>query len=64
MERKIERHVETNKSMQAKLFMRRSKVNINSCEIETIFKWIRNIKRIMKKVKEMPSNDIRRYFES
>ena len=55
----IKRYIETNELMQVKLFMRRSNVNVNLCEIDTIFKWIHNVKKIMKKVKEIPNNDIR-----
>ena len=60
----IERHVEMNEPMQFKLFMRRLKVDLNVCETETIFRWIRNVKKMIKKVKKILSNDIRQYFES
>ena len=37
----IERHIEMNEPMQVKLFMRRSKVDMNVCKTEMIFSDIR-----------------------
>ena len=61
--RNLERHMERNESMQVKLFARKSDINLETCETETIYNWIRNVKKIMNKVSNLPKNDIRRHFE-
>ena len=40
----------------------RCKVNVNRCTCNTIKRWIRNLKRIEKKVEKLPSHDIRRWM--
>ena len=58
----LEKHVEANEPMKVKLFVRNSMVNVNACETESIFRWIKSVRKLIKEVKEVPSNDIRRYF--
>ena len=47
---------------QIKLYAEQCKIDINRSKCDTIKRWIRNLKRIEKKVEKIPSNDIRRYM--
>ena len=47
---------------QVREFVKKFKINIEQCNIDTIKKWIINLKKIQKKVESVPNNDIRRYF--
>ena len=57
--RNLERHVERNEPMQVKIFARKSDINLETCETETIYNQIRNVKKIMNKVSNLPKNNIR-----
>ena len=35
-------------------------VDVNACETESIFRWIKSVRKSMKEVKEVPNNGIRR----
>ena len=45
-----------------KLFIQRLKVNTNVCDTQITFKWILNVKKMMRQIEEMLSNGIRGYF--
>ena len=47
---------------QVRSYVKTFKININQCKIDTIKRWIRNLKDIEKKIERIPRNDIRRYF--
>ena len=57
--RNLERYVERNEPIQVKMFTRKLDINLETCETETIYNWIRNVKKIMNKVSNLPKNDIR-----
>ena len=48
-----------NELMRVKLFIRRSKVDMNVFETEIIFRWIRNVMEMIKKEKKYQVIDIR-----
>jgi len=60
--KKIELEVETNQPSNVKLFVSQMKIDETQCSSKTILIWIYNVKKIMRKVKKYPPNDIRRYF--
>ena len=43
-------------------FAQKFKINIKQCTVDTIKKWIMNLRKIEKKMERVPANDIRRYF--
>ena len=45
---------------QIRSYAQRCKVDVTRCNCNTIKRWIRNLKRIEKKVEKTPANDIRR----
>ena len=47
---------------QIKTYAERCRIDVNRCNSDTIKIWIRNLKRIEKKVEKIPINDIRRYI--
>jgi len=61
--RKIESHVENNERVNVRNFMRQMTIDERHSSSKTILTWIYNMKNVMKKVKTMKTNDIRRYFE-
>jgi len=61
--RAIEQHVETNEGVNIRNFMRQMQIDEQRSSATTILKWIYNMKNAMKKVKQMRTNDIRKYFE-
>ena len=44
--------------------MRRIKVEKIRCKVKIIIELIYNVKDMIKKVKELPLNNVRRYFET
>ena len=58
----IKRQVEEREPKQVRMFARRLKVDMNKCEIETIFEQIKNVQKMAKKVKSMQKNDVRCHF--
>ena len=61
--RVIEQHVETNEGINVQNFMRQMRKDEQRSSAKAILKWIYNMKNDMKKVKQMKTNDIRKYFE-
>ena len=47
---------------QIKLYAERCKIDVNRSTCDTIKRWIRNLKRIEKRVEKIPPNDIRRFI--
>jgi len=60
----IKSHVESNEPMQVKTFISRNKIQVERCKTEVILQWIYNVKKMIRKVENLPQNDIRRYFGS
>ena len=60
----VKRKVEENEPPQVKMFVRRNKINVQSCSIETIKKWIYNVTDLSKKVERLPKGNIRRFIEN
>jgi len=61
--RNLERHVNENESTNIRLVMERMRIDEQRSSSKTILKWIYSVNDAIKKVKERPKNDIRRYFE-
>ena len=59
-----DRNTEENEPSQVKVFMRRSRIDIERCSTETIKMPIYNVKNLIKKVEKLPKGDIRRLMES
>ena len=62
--RNIKEQIETKEPMQVRLFIIRNRIQIEHCKTERITQWIYNAMKMIRKCKELPQNDIRRYFES
>ena len=62
--RNIKEQIETKEPMQVRLFIIRNRIQIERCKTERITQWIYNAMKMIRKCKELPQNDIRRYFES
>ena len=45
---------------QIRLFVEKSKIDTNTCNSDTIKRWIMNLKTIEKKVEKIPEDDFRR----
>ena len=60
----VKENAEENETSQVKLFVRRSKINVEQCNADTIKTWICNVKKLIKKVEKSPIGDIRRHMES
>ena len=41
----------------------KDKINIETCQTETIKSWIYNVKEVIQKVEKLPLNNVRRYCE-
>ena len=50
--------------MQVKMHARRTNADVERCTIDRIFRWMCNVKRLIRKVEKMPKNDMRQYFET
>ena len=60
----IKNHVENNAPMQVKTFVSRNKIQVDRSKTEVILQWIYNVKKVIRKVEDLPQNDIRQYFGS
>ena len=49
--------------MQTQLFMERMKIDEQLSSSRTILKWIYSVNDAIKKVKQIPRNDVRKYFD-
>ena len=61
--RELKDEIELNDPQQVKLFVRRTALDLNRCNTDTIRTWIHNVKEFRKKVKRLPEGDIRRFYE-
>ena len=52
----------TSEYRQLRLYVEKSKLDVNVCNSDTIKRWIMNLKRIEKKVEKIPAKDIRRFM--
>ena len=59
----LKEEIELNDPQQVKLFARRTALDLNRCNKDTIRIWIHNVKELRKKVKKLPKGDIRRFCE-
>ena len=59
----LEKHVTENENANIRLFMERMKIDEQLSSSRTILKWIYNVNDAIKKVKQIPMNNIRKYFE-
>ena len=55
-----ERKAENSQCNQLKMHLGKSKLDVTRCKRNTIKRWILNLKKIEKKVKIIPQNDIKR----
>ena len=55
--------MEKYKPSQVQIFEEINKINIEKCQLETIRRWISNVKEIIQKVEKLTLSDIRRHFE-
>ena len=60
----VKRKVEEKELPQVKLQVRRSPLDVQRCNTETIKKQIRNAHELSKKIEKLPKGDIRRCMES
>ena len=61
--RELKDEIEVKDPQQVKLFVRRTALDLNRCNTDTIRTWIHNVKEFRKKVKRLPEGDIRRFYE-
>ena len=59
----LKEEIELNDPQQVKLFVRRTALDLNRCNTDTIRIWTHNVKELRKKVKKLPKGDIRRFCE-
>ena len=59
----LKEEVELNDPHQVKLFVKRTALDLNRCNTDTIRIWMHNVKELQKKVKNLPKGDIRRFCE-
>ena len=59
----MKKHIENNKLVQVKIFVRRNEMNINRSKIKNITQQIYNMKEMIRKVDRLSQNNICRYFE-
>ena len=53
---------ENSKIKQTRGYAQKFKINEDRCSIETIKAWMSNLKKIKKRIEDVPKNDIRRCF--
>jgi len=61
--RDLEQYIQNNENINVRQYIERTNIDEQRCNSITIFKWIYSVKDVIKKVKQIPRNDIRRYFE-
>jgi len=59
----MKEEIESNDPQQVQLFVRRTALDLNRCNTDTIRTWIQNVIELRKKVKKLPKGDIRRFYE-
>ena len=59
---KEKERAENSNISQVRDFVKKFNINAELSNVETVKKWIMNLKKIEKKVESVPANDIRRYF--
>ena len=59
----VVKEVENGEYPQIKVFVRRNKLNMNDVNVDTVLRWMCNVKEMRKKAEKIPKNGIRRYFE-
>ena len=57
------KEVEEGDYLQVKIFVWRNRININQIQIDTVVRWIYNVKEMKKRAKKISKNDVRRFFE-
>ena len=61
--RNLEKHVTKNENANIRLIMERMKIDEQLSSSRTTLKWIFSANDAIKKLKQIPRNDIRKYFE-
>ena len=56
------KRAENSDNTQIKMHIRSKRLDVNKCKIETIKRWIYNLKEFEKRMEKTKKNDIRRYF--
>ena len=59
---KEKERTQNSEMQQVREYVKKFKINIERCNIDTIKKWIMNLKIIEKKIEKVSKNDIRRYI--
>ena len=59
----VVKEVENDDFPQVKVFIRWNRTNVNNIQIDTVVRWIYNVKEMKIRAEKIPKNDIRRYFE-
>ena len=63
MEKKVGKHIHDNENINVRQYIEKIKIDEQRSTSSTILKWIYSVKEVIKKVKQLPRNGIRRYFE-